>query len=41
MAVYQEELEARLDRLFVSNILESSTKVFIVDEYELTNGTLS
>lgn len=41
MALYQEELEDRLDRLFVSDCSENSTNVFIVDEYELTDGTLS
>jgi hypothetical protein len=36
MALYQEELEARLDRLFVSDVPGMSTDVFIVDEDELT-----
>jgi hypothetical protein len=41
MALYQEELEDRLDRLFVSVALQMSMDVFIIDEDELTNGAFS
>jgi hypothetical protein len=41
MALHQEELEARLDCVFVSDCSEDSTNMFIVGEYELTDGILS